>query len=42
MFWAGRYAERAEDLLRLLLTVDAEFDVRSVADADHGGVDARS
>ena len=36
MFWAGRYAERAEDLLRLLLTVDAEFDVRSVTDADHG------
>ena len=36
MFWAGRYAERAEDLLRLLLTVDAEFDIRSMTDADHG------
>lgn len=26
MFWAGRYAERAEDLLRLLLTTQAQFD----------------
>lgn len=26
MFWAGRYAERAEDLLRLLLATQAEFD----------------
>ncbi|MET0297018.1 MAG: circularly permuted type 2 ATP-grasp protein, partial [Microbacterium sp.] len=26
MFWAGRYAERAEDLLRLLLTTQAQLD----------------
>jgi uncharacterized circularly permuted ATP-grasp superfamily protein/uncharacterized alpha-E superfamily protein len=26
MFWAGRYAERAEDLLRLMLTAQAELD----------------
>lgn len=26
MFWAGRYAERTEDLLRLLLTTQAQFD----------------
>lgn len=26
MFWAGRYAERAEDLLRLLMTAQAELD----------------
>lgn len=26
MFWIGRYAERTEDLLRLLLTTQAEFD----------------
>ena len=26
MFWIGRYAERTEDLLRLLLTAQAEFD----------------
>lgn len=26
MFWTGRYAERAEDLLRLVLTAQAEFD----------------
>jgi len=26
MFWTGRYAERAEDLLRLVLTTQAEFD----------------
>lgn len=26
MFWSGRYAERTEDLLRLLLTTQAEFD----------------
>lgn len=26
MFWTGRYAERTEDLLRLLLTTQAEFD----------------
>ncbi len=26
MFWAGRYAERTEDLLRLLLAAQAEFD----------------
>lgn len=26
MFWAGRYAERTEDLLRLVLTTQAQFD----------------
>ncbi|WP_431803828.1 circularly permuted type 2 ATP-grasp protein [Microbacterium sp. bgisy203] len=26
MFWTGRYAERTEDLLRLLLTAEAELD----------------
>ncbi|MFT4220168.1 MAG: circularly permuted type 2 ATP-grasp protein [Microbacterium sp.] len=30
MFWAGRYAERAEDLLRLLLTTQAQLDERGV------------
>ncbi|HWI30511.1 MAG TPA: circularly permuted type 2 ATP-grasp protein [Microbacterium sp.] len=37
MFWAGRYAERAEDMLRVLLTLNSESDPLDVtADAEHG------
>ena len=34
MFWAGRYAERAEDLLRLLLTTQAQLDQFGAALSD--------
>ncbi|WP_243074395.1 circularly permuted type 2 ATP-grasp protein [Microbacterium sp. SS28] len=37
MYWAGRYAERAEDLLRLLLTADAHLEELSAPiDSEHG------
>ncbi|MFH8251813.1 circularly permuted type 2 ATP-grasp protein [Microbacterium sp. B2969] len=36
MFWAGRYAERAEDLLRLLLTADAHLEeLAAPIDSEH-------
>jgi len=36
MFWAGRYAERAEDLLRLLLTADAHIEeLAAPIDSEH-------
>lgn len=41
MFWAGRYAERAEDLLRLLLVVDNRFDQLSAASRTEHGEAAR-
>jgi uncharacterized circularly permuted ATP-grasp superfamily protein/uncharacterized alpha-E superfamily protein len=36
MFWIGRYAERAEDLLRLLLAAHAEFDQPGALAGDDG------
>ncbi|MFE1664778.1 circularly permuted type 2 ATP-grasp protein [Microbacterium sp. P02] len=34
MFWAGRYAERAEDLLRLVVTTHAHLEQRRGVDGD--------
>jgi len=37
MFWAGRYAERAEDLLRVLITADAHLEELSApVESEHG------
>lgn len=38
MFWAGRYAERAEDLLRLVLATQAHLERRRSRAADAGPV----
>ncbi|PZU45719.1 MAG: hypothetical protein DI566_09705 [Microbacterium sp.] len=38
MFWSGRYAERTEDLLRLLLSTQAQFDELAPADADQSAM----
>ena len=32
MFWVGRYAERAEDLLRIVLTLEPDLDERDLPD----------
>lgn len=42
MFWAGRYAERAEDLLRLLLTVDAHLEELTAPVESEHGIPARA
>lgn len=38
MFWSGRYAERTEDLLRLLLSAQAQFDELGQGDGDESAV----
>lgn len=35
MFWSGRYAERAEDLLRLVLTAQQQLDLAGAGRATH-------
>lgn len=35
MFWSGRYAERAEDLLRLVLTAQQQLDLAGAGRASH-------
>lgn len=42
MFWAGRYAERAEDLLRLLLTTDAHLEELTAPVESEHGIPARA
>ncbi|TDN91722.1 circularly permuted type 2 ATP-grasp protein [Microbacterium sp. BK668] len=42
MFWAGRYAERAEDLLRILLTADAHLEELTAPVESEQGIPARA
>ncbi len=42
MFWAGRYAERAEDLLRLLLTAQQQLDDSEGVKAPYAAVGAKA
>lgn len=42
MFWAGRYAERAEDLLRILLAADAHLEELTAPVESEHGIPARA
>jgi uncharacterized circularly permuted ATP-grasp superfamily protein/uncharacterized alpha-E superfamily protein len=42
LFWAGRYAERAEDLLRLLLSADAHLEELTAPVESEHGIPARA
>ncbi|QIG39619.1 circularly permuted type 2 ATP-grasp protein [Microbacterium sp. 4R-513] len=42
MFWAGRYAERAEDLLRVLITADAHLEELTAPVESEHGIPARA
>ncbi|HKT55407.1 MAG TPA: circularly permuted type 2 ATP-grasp protein [Microbacterium sp.] len=42
LFWAGRYSERAEDVLRMILAVDPELDELAATDPEAPGAGARS
>lgn len=42
MYWAGRYAERAEDLLRVLLTADAHLEELTGPVESDNGIPARA
>jgi len=42
LFWAGRYSERAEDVLRMILALDPDLDELDAADPDAPGAGARA
>jgi len=42
LFWAGRYAERAEQLLRMVLTIDPDLDDLATTDEAAPGAGARA